>query len=74
MSKKIIEITGRPLAPIRIGGPALIRESDGVRQTSRVLHVIQHSQTETEFETENTWYRLHIGEVVCHERVQTGSL
>lgn len=59
-NKKNIEITGRPLFPITVGVSAFIYEADGMRRTSTVLSLEKISQTEVQFETRNTNYRLHV--------------
>ncbi len=59
-NKKSIEITGRPIFPITIGTSAFIQEADGTRRTSTVLSMEKISQTEVQFETCNTNYRLHL--------------
>ena len=48
------------MVPLILGYPALIFEEDGLRKTTKVLRLVEHSATEIEFETENTQYRLHI--------------
>lgn len=58
--KKKLEITGWPVYPIAIGEPALISEDTGLRRTSTVLCMKKKSQTEVQFETLNTSYRLHL--------------
>lgn len=60
VSKKTLEISGKPMVPLILGYPALIFEEDGLRKTTKVLRLVEHSATEIEFETENTQYRLHI--------------
>lgn len=59
-NKKSIEITGQPLFPITVGASAFIHEADGMRRTSTVLSLEKISQTEVQFETRNTNYRLHV--------------
>lgn len=58
--KKKLEITGWPVYPIAIGETALISEDTGLRRTSTVLRMKKKSQTEVQFETLNTSYRLHL--------------
>ncbi len=58
--KKCIEITGSLICPIQIGAAALICEGEFLRRTSPVLGMDNISQTEIQFETQNTNYLLHI--------------
>lgn len=58
--KKVIELTGSLICPIRVGEPAFICEATGMRRTSTVLQMESVSAYEICFETVNTNYRLHL--------------
>lgn len=58
--KETREIDGCLLRPIEIGESAFIKVSDGMLRTSRVLQLQILSQSEVQFETQNTNYSLHI--------------
>lgn len=58
--KKTVEIIGFPVLPIQAGASAFIQENHALRRTTTVLWVNQRSQTEVWFETQNTYYVLHI--------------
>lgn len=60
MEKAKKEIYGSPVLPIRIGQRALIDVSSGRMCTTQVLHTIQRNRTLLVFETQNTWYTLHV--------------
>lgn len=62
--KKTTELTGYFLIPIEVGASAFIKVSDGMLRTSRVLNMQALSQTEVQFETLNTNYRLHLSREV----------
>lgn len=70
--KKLIEITGRLVFPIKIGASALIEENEGLRKTSTVLRV-KNSQSEIQFETMYTNYLLHIAPSL-HTKTEEGSI
>lgn len=61
--KKCIEITGSLICPIQIGAAAFICEGEFLRRTSPVLGMDNISQTEIQFETQNTNYLLHISTI-----------
>lgn len=60
LEKKTQELNGYLLMPIEIGASAFIKVSDGMLRTSRVLNLQLLSQSEVQFETQNTNYRLHL--------------
>lgn len=62
--KKTQELNGYLLSPIEIGASALIKVSDGMLRTSRVLKLNTLTQSEVQFETQNTNYRLHLAKEV----------
>ena len=53
-------IFGSLLQPIVIGEPALIRNQDELRRTSRVVDIQRVSPGEIRFETRNTRYILKV--------------
>lgn len=58
--KKIIEITGEALFPIKVGENAIISEDgSNTRRTSTVINVKEISKNEIHFETRNSIYHLH---------------
>ena len=58
-NKKEITITGSAVNPIKVGEAALIAESDGsTRRTSVVVSVVNNSDAEVRFETQNSIYTL----------------
>lgn len=59
--KKTLCIAGSMLLPIAIGQPAVIIERDGgYRQTTTVLRMKRLSESVIKFETQNTFYFLHL--------------
>lgn len=57
--KKVIEITGEPLFPIKVGENAVISEDgSNTRRTSTVISVKEISKHEIHFETRNSIYHL----------------
>lgn len=59
--KKTLCIAGSMLLPIEVGQPAVIIDNDGgYRQTSTVLKMERLSASVIKFETQNTFYFLHI--------------
>lgn len=57
--KKTRELNGSLLTPLEIGASAFIKVSDGMLRTSRVLKLQMLTQSEVQFETQNTNYHLH---------------
>lgn len=74
--KKVIEITGEPLFPIKVGENAVISEDgSNTRRTSTVMRIENISKREIRFETCNSIYHLHTqpgksksiaGEILLH--------
>ncbi len=64
LEKKTRELDGYLLTPIEIGASAFIKVSDGMLRTSRVLRLQTLTQSEVQFETQNTNYRLHLAKEV----------
>lgn len=62
--KKTRELDGCLLIPIVIGASAFIKIPDGMLRTSRVLKLQMVTQSEVQFETQNTNYHLHLVEEV----------
>ena len=58
--KKVIDIIGKPLFPIKVGENAVINENGSHRRTSTVMKVENISKREIHFETRNSIYHLHI--------------
>lgn len=67
--KKNIEVTGRLIYPLTLGMPAYIKETDGVRRTSRVVSVKTVTPGMARFETLNTNYCMYFDGGVQYERV-----
>lgn len=64
LEKRTQELDGYLLSPIEIGASAFIKVSDGMLRTSRVLKLNMLTQSEVQFETQNTNYRLHLAKEV----------
>lgn len=60
MYKKELSITGTPVGKISPGERALILENGCARLTTAVVAVEELSPFELRFETQNTFYTLHI--------------
>lgn len=57
--KRVVDIIGEPLFPIKVGEKAVIHEDGGNRRTSTVIKVENISKQEIHFETNNCIYHLH---------------
>ncbi len=60
LEKKTRELNGCLLIPIEIGTSAFIKIPEGMLRTSRVLKLQKLTQSEVQFETQNTNYHLHL--------------
>lgn len=58
--KRVIDIIGEPLFPIKVGEKAIIKEEEQTRRTSVVMSVKNISKREIHFETYNSIYHLHL--------------
>ena len=53
------ELSGILQAPVTVGIPAYIADSDGCIRTSTVMGIRSQTETQIVFETRNTVYTLH---------------
>lgn len=71
MKLKLCKIlSGVPVLPIVVGGPALIYHHGRVTRTTAVLDVYRQSATEVRFETRHALYILKVNSADVREEVR----